>query len=186
MDVLLRARDVDIPTDDHAFSARVNVGHVLFHLPQEFHLRGEILAAVGDINGNKYEPAGLGSDNSCFEIERRVVERRLFRKRIATDVETYPGVSLRSVPVAAITLELTQRRRNLRGRGFQFLETDNVGLLALNPLEHLRFARTNPVHVPGGDFQGSHDRRTYSILTPSRHSGDRDADGFAISNNTTD
>ena len=63
------------------------------------------------------------------------------------------GVCALAVPVTAISLHLAERRRHLSHGRFELLQTDYVRPLALDPFKNLSPARTDPVNVPGGDFQ---------------------------------
>ena len=78
---------------------------------------------------------------------------RLVGKCVAPDVQSDARVSARAVPVTAISLQLAERRRHLSHGRFELLQADHIRPLALDPFENLSLARTDPVDVPGGDFQ---------------------------------
>ena len=62
---------------------------------------------------------------------------------------------LRAVPVVPVAEHLEERRGHLVGRGLDLLQAHDVGLIARDPVAHLRLARADAVDVPGGDRQAS-------------------------------
>src|SRR5262249_51298316 len=60
---------------------------------------------------------------------------------------------LLTVPIAPVALHRKEGLRHLIGAGLDFLQADDVGAVARNPLFELRVTRPDAVDVPGGDFQ---------------------------------
>ena len=58
------------------------------------------------------------------------------------------------MPVAPVALHLAERGRYLIGSGLDFLQADDVGPIALDPLLDLRLTRADAVHVPRADGHG--------------------------------
>jgi hypothetical protein len=75
------------------------------------------------------------------------------RREGLADVQGHARVALAAVPVAPVALEAEERLGNLLGRGFDFLQADDVRAVALDPLLNLRVTRPDAVDVPGGEFQ---------------------------------
>jgi hypothetical protein len=80
-------------------------------------------------------------------------ERTLGRDGFA-DVERDARVALTSVPVAPVALDLAEDKWDLIGRGFDFLQANDVRALLLDPGLNLGVARPDAVDVPGGDLRG--------------------------------
>src|SRR5918994_3164359 len=153
---MLRSRNVKIATEDQPRAAGVNFANIVFHIAQELHFCHEIFTAIWNVGRDHHQTVHLRCDHAGFEIERRMKEARFLGKSIASYVQTDSGVSARAMPVTSIALELAKRRGNLRHGGLQFLKADYVRALALDPFEHLRFARANAVDVPGSNLQRRH------------------------------
>src|SRR5207253_11007917 len=62
-------------------------------------------------------------------------------------------VPLVPVPEAPVAAHRADWLRHCVRRSFDFLEAEDVGLLALDPLQHFAGAGADAVHVPGGDLQ---------------------------------
>jgi hypothetical protein len=90
-----------------------------------------------------------------------MAEDRIDRKQVLSDVQRHARVSLQGVPERVIVGDLALGG-DLRRRGFQLLQADDVRPLARQPFAQLRGAGANTVHVPGRD---SHARK--SSLTGS-------------------
>ena len=133
-------------------TARVRVSDVALELVQKIHLGGKILAAVRHVDRAEDKIVDFRRDDPALVVEGGVNEPRLILEGFAADVQPDSGIGALAVPVAAVALELADGRRDLRLRGFNLLEADDIGLLALDPFAELRFARANAVHIPGGDF----------------------------------
>jgi hypothetical protein len=56
------------------------------------------------------------------------------------------------MPVTPVTLELAEPYRKLLGRGFDFLQAQNVGLFAVEKFLELHVAGADSVDVPRGDL----------------------------------
>jgi hypothetical protein len=69
-------------------------------------------------------------------------------KQSLSDMQAHPGIGPQPMPIAIITFHLTERFGDLRRGRFDFLQANDVGLIAFDPLENLRLAGANPVHVP--------------------------------------
>ncbi len=148
----LGARDVQVPAQDGALSAGVQLGRVLLQGLEEAHLRRKVLPAVRHIYGCEgHAMDGRGHDPALV-VEGRMVERRPLGRKALPDVEADAGVALRPMPVAPIPFHLAQGNRDLVGRRLDFLQADNVGLLPFHPFLHLGLPRTDPVYVPRRDF----------------------------------
>jgi hypothetical protein len=147
------ARDIDVAAQDDPHTAGVGFADERLHLPQKFHLRGKIFAAVRHIDRDEEEIAYLRRHDTSFDIETRMTKLRLVGKCVAPDVEPHARVSALAVPVTAISLQLAKRRRYLSHGRFELLQADHVRPLALDPFKNLSLARTDPVDVPSGDFQ---------------------------------
>src|SRR5206468_3685388 len=89
--------------------------------------------------------------DAAFHVEFRVAELRLAVEQRFAKVERYARVRAAAVPIDVIVREAAARG-NLSGLGFELLQTDNIGLIALEPVAKLRFTRANPVDVPSSDF----------------------------------
>ena len=61
-------------------------------------------------------------------------------------------VALAAVPVAPVALELEEQQRHLVEAGLDLLQADDVGPVALDPVEQLRLPRADAVDVPGRDL----------------------------------
>ena len=94
----------------------------------------------------------LRCDDAVLVVEVRMLKVRRRRKRVLAHVEPDARIPFAAVPVAPVPLDLAQPHRKLVQRGFQLLEAQHVGLLALDELLELRIARANAVHVPRGDL----------------------------------
>ena len=68
------------------------------------------------------------------------------------DMQGDAGIPLGPVPVAPIPFDLAEPDRQLIHGRLDFLQTEDVGLLALEPFLELRLARPDPVDVPRGDL----------------------------------
>jgi hypothetical protein len=168
MDIPLGARDIEVAADHDAGAAGMNFGDVLLQLPEKFHFGWKILAAVRYVNRSEDEAVGFRGYDPGFKIEGRMGKPRLVGKRVAADMEPDAGVGFGAVPVASVALQFTNRTGNLSRRGFELLKAHDIGLLALNPFENLRLPRADSIHVPGGDFQERHDRKTYTMFARAR------------------
>ena len=62
-------------------------------------------------------------------------------------------------------------RGHLVRRGFEFLQAEDVGLFARNPLGNLRVPRADAVHVPGGDLHSSQGTSKHGGLCSAASSG---------------
>ena len=125
----------------------------VIHRLQKLHLRRKILAAVRDVDRRDDQVPELRGHDAVLVVERRVREPGLIGKRVAPDVQPDARVRAVAVPVTPVALHLAERGRNLRGRGLDLLEADDVGVVAVQPLQELRLARANPIDVPGGDLE---------------------------------
>src|SRR4029077_1466905 len=104
MDVTLGARDVDVTAENHSRAAGVNFTDVTLHLAEKLHFAGEILAAVGNIDGDEDNIVHPSGYHTRFIVEGRMEKIRLLLKCIAPDMKPDTRVGFRAMPVAAIPL----------------------------------------------------------------------------------
>src|SRR6185295_5770071 len=146
MHIALATRDIDVAAQNDAQAVRVSGVDERLHLPQEFHLRGEIFAAVRHIYRDEKEIAYLRCHDTGFDVESGMAKLRLVSKCVAPDVQPDTRVSALAVPVTTISLQLAKRRRHLSHGRFELLQADHVRPLALDPFKNLSPARTDPVN----------------------------------------
>src|SRR5574338_1053820 len=159
MHVDLEPRDVEITADDERRARRTKRLREPIHRFQEAHLSRKVLAAVRHVNGRHAEPRVLewqaGHHYAVLEIERRVRELRFFRKCFLPHVEPDARIPFLAVPITPVALEVTEQRRKLGGGSLDFLQAQDVGPLAFDPVLHLGRAGADAVHVPGGDLHAA-------------------------------
>src|SRR5207248_6355461 len=114
-------------------------------------LRRIILAAVWHVNGREHDIAEPRLHDAAFHVEFGVAELRLAVSERFAKVERYAGVRAAAVP-KDVVVRKAAARGNLSGLGFELLQTDDIGLIALEPVAKLRFARANPIDVPSCDL----------------------------------
>lgn len=91
--------------------------------------------------------------DAVFEIEFRMGERRPLGGERLADVQGDARVAFAAVPVTPVALEIEEKRGQLLGSGFDFLQADDVRALVRDPFLNLRVSRPDTVDVPGGDLQ---------------------------------
>src|SRR5262249_5449622 len=127
MDVLVGASDVQIAADHERRPRGLALPREALERLEKAHFGLEILAAVGDIDGGHRQSGQASSHDAILMVEVGMKEIGLFRRDFFPNVETDARVSLGAVPVAPISLQLAQDRRDLVGRGFELLQTQDVG-----------------------------------------------------------
>ena len=151
--VAVRPRDVHVAHQHDLARRALKRRGVGVHRLEELHLAGKILAAVGHVDGRDGQVADVHGDDAVLVVEGGVGKGRpLGRERFA-DVQGDAGVPLAAVPVAPIALHLAEGRRYLFGRGFDFLQADDVRALLRDPLVDLRLSRPDAVDVPGRELE---------------------------------
>ena len=60
------------------------------------------------------------------------------------------------MPVSPVAFDVAQREGQLIERGLDFLQADDVGTFARDPLEQLRLPGADAVDVPGRDLQSTY------------------------------
>src|SRR4030095_14730887 len=86
-----------------------------------------------------------------LEIKSGMGEGRSVRTAGLADVEGHTRVALAAMPVIPVALHLEEDGGNLIGRGFDFLEADDVRALTRHPVLDFRVTCPDAVDVPGRD-----------------------------------
>ena len=86
-----------------------------------------------------------------IRLELRMAEGRIGFEQALPHVQRYARIGFHPVPEHVVFRELALLG-NLRGLRFQFLQTHDIRLVALDPFAKLCGTRTNSVDVPGSDF----------------------------------
>src|SRR5262249_9486211 len=137
------------------------------HGLEEAHLRGEVLAAVGNVDRSDGQVSHRRGDDSVLVVELGMLESRPLREGRLANVEADAGVALLAVPVAPVAFHLAEHRGDLVGGRLDLLEAYDVGVVPLDPRSDLGFAGANPVDVPGSDLHSCERRRSRSALAVS-------------------
>src|SRR5207237_10086753 len=95
---------------------------------------------------------------------RGMRKRRPLRAQPFGDVKAHARTPLSAVPVPPVAFHLAERRGHLVRRRLDFLEPDDIRLLAFNPFLHLRVPRANAIHVPCSDFHPEIDSIRPAVL----------------------
>src|SRR5689334_17164173 len=151
MDVPIVTRDVDIAAQHDLAAVVVQALRPSDERLEERELRRIILAAVRHVNGREHDIAELRLHDAAFHVEVGMAELRLAVGERFAEVERYAGVGAAAVPKDVVIREAAPRG-DLSGLGFELLQTDDIGLIALEPVAKLGFARANTVHVPSCDL----------------------------------
>jgi hypothetical protein len=152
MDVAIGAGDVHVAAEDELPAAPVDARHVVLECGQERDLGGVVFPAVRDVDRREHEVADDGLDDAGLVVELGMAEGGLLGEAGLGEVEADPRVAAGAVPVAPIAAEVAERLGNLLGLRLDLLKADDVGPLARHPLDRLRLAGANTVHVPGSDL----------------------------------
>src|SRR5262245_8898774 len=146
------SRNVHVAAHDERRSRRLAFGRKLPHLLEEAHLRDEILAPVRYVNRRNGYVRERHGDDAMLEVEGRMLEGWWIGKRCGADVKRDARITLAAVPITRIALELANPDRQLIERRFDFLEAQDVRLLALDELLQFGLPCADPIDVPRGDF----------------------------------
>src|SRR5688572_32218561 len=82
-----------------------------------------------------------------------MMKRRPVRKGEPAHVQTDSGIPFPAVPVAPVTVQLTEPDGKLIERGFDLLQTQHVGLFSIEKIVELRLTGADTVDVPGRDLE---------------------------------
>ena len=152
--VHLGPRHVQVAGQHDGAARRLRLPRVLVHRLEEPHLRGEVLAAVGHVDRRDVQVREAAATTMRVSKSKSGCEKAGRSGNVGlAQVQADAGVALPAVPVAPVAVHLADGLGNLLRRGLDFLQAEDVGLLARDPLGDLRVPRANAVHVPGGNLQ---------------------------------
>ena len=149
--VALGTRDVDVAADHELAAFHVHALRPGAELAHEGELRRVILAAVRHVDRGEHQVAAARGDDARLHVELRVAERRLGEALPHVQRDARIGAQRRAVPIDVICVGLALLGHLLDAR-LQLLQAEDIGLLALEELAHLRRAGADAVHVPGRDL----------------------------------
>src|SRR6185436_17590241 len=161
--VTLLARYVEVAREHQLAAVAPQLLRPRRHLPQELELAGIVATAVGHVDRGEHEVAGASGDDATLAIERRMLERRLLGEARTRQRQRDSRVRTRAVPETPVIRQRAQRLRQLLAARLELLQHDDVGPLALQPLEQLRLACAHAVDVPGRDLEPAHSRQDTAL-----------------------
>src|SRR6266536_3843847 len=151
MDVDIGAGDVDVAAQDQLAAFVVQLFRPAGKRRQERELRGIVLAAVGHVHGGEHEIPERDLHDAGLHVELGMAELG-YLEQLATKVQRYARItSAATVPECMVIVELALVR-HLIGARLDFLQADDVGTIAREPVAELRGAGADSIDVPGGNL----------------------------------
>jgi hypothetical protein len=155
---------VEVAAEDERLSGPMRRRGIIFHLGEELHLGRKIPSAVRHVNRRNDDALHDRRHDAVFQVERRMDEFRRRRREVFAHQQRHARIALQAMPETPVAGEFKQTGRNLLARRLGFLQTDDVGLLAFDPCQHLLVSRADTVDVPSGDFHGKGIRRDIPLI----------------------
>lgn len=156
MHVHVRPSHVHVTREDELEPARVDIAHPRLHRFEKVELGRVVLAAVRNVDRREHHLAELRRDNPCLEVEVRMCQVGDIGESVAPHVQSDSRVRPRAMPIAGISLEIAESRGDLRLGRLQLLQTDDIGLVLVDPRFYLLLPSPDPVHVPSANFHVAH------------------------------
>jgi hypothetical protein len=147
-------RHVEVAAHQELPAGSEDLGHERVEGVEEAHLGRIVPVAVGNVDGSDDPITDLRGDDAGLDVEGWMEEGGRAREGLLPQVKADPRVPLVAVPVAPVAREVADQGGHGLRRGLDLLQAQDVRLLAADPLEHGRCARTNAVDVPGRDLHG--------------------------------